>query len=183
MPMPEEMKGPLVFDTSAVFCFGHQGNLESILSAFGVRFDLVVPEGVAVEVLDETRYEYRAFLAAHFGTRHAVAGSRTSVNDLATISAKLHLGELEVILLTLETGGTAVIDERAAYSVATMRGLRTTGTFGLMRYAIETGWMTDADALLAVARLRVSRFRCPSVDGYTTFAAYLATLGKPKMEQ
>jgi predicted nucleic acid-binding protein len=169
------LQDPLVFDASAVFCFGHQGELAFLLERLRSQFYLVISRGVQAEVVEEENFDYPAFIAQYFEVREAKAGTSVTLRELATFSAVLDRGEIDVILLTIESNGTAVIDERRARQAAGERGLRVTGTFGLMGYAIENEWMTDADALQAVATLRTRRFRCPDPAAFTTYAAYLAS--------
>ena len=177
--MGDTLTGPLVFDTSAVFCFGHQGSLEPVLKQLAAKHVLLVPEAVVAEVLEEESYDYKHFLKEHFEMRVAHAGSPLRLDELASLSAMLDRGEVEVILLTHQTSGTAVIDERIARRVATERGLAVTGTFGVLRHAISNAWMTDNEALLAVTRMRANRFRCPSTADFSSFADYLAAMDKP----
>jgi predicted nucleic acid-binding protein len=175
--MPETLSGPLIFDASAVFAFGHRGRLEALLAQLAARHALLVPEVVASEVLPETEYDYAKLLADWFETR--AVSFDIDVNDLAALSAALDPGEIGVIVLAAQLGGTPIIDERAAYRVAHSRGLAPTGTLGVLHYAVASGWMTDSDALATVVRLRTNRFRCPTPDGFGTFAEYLSSLQRP----
>lgn len=175
--MPETLVGPLIFDASAVFAFGHRGRLEALLAKLAAQHVLLVPEVVASEVLPETAYDYAKLLADWFETR--TVQSAIDVNDLAALSAVLDPGEIGVIVLAAQLGGTPIIDEPTAYRMARTRGLTPTGTLGVLQYAVASGWMTDSDALSSVVRLRTNRFRCPTPEGFGTFAAYLASLQRP----
>jgi predicted nucleic acid-binding protein len=89
------------------------------------------------------------------------------------LSASLGVGELDVILLTMQTKGTAVIDERAARRHARELELEVIGTLGLLQYAVEQTWINDIDVLASVQQLRRNGFRCPSAQGFTSLAKYL----------
>ena len=168
------LRGPLIFDASAVFNFGHRGDLGSLLLQLRERFALIVPMRVAEEVIVDKTFAYEDFLSLHFQVEPFVAPKSLAIEDLALLSTRLGQGEIEVLLLAEHLQGTAVIDERAARRVAGRRGIAITGTLGLLAYAVEQALMTDTIALETVERLRRNRFRCPAVGESKTFAAYLA---------
>jgi len=71
--------------------------------------------------------------------------------------SRLHPGEREAILLAERLGADLVVlDEKAARRVAAARGLRVTGTLGILKEAAERG-LVDLPA--AVERLRRTNFR------------------------
>jgi predicted nucleic acid-binding protein len=165
-------QNPLVFDASALFNFGHRGNLSQLLVHLRESHTLIVTPSVVAEVVVEPRFEYTAFIEEHFGVQQ----STTMPEDLARLallSASLGAGELDVILLTMQTKGTAVIDERAARRHTRELGLAVIGTLGLLQYAVEQKWMSDPDVLASVQQLRRNGFRCPSAEGFTSLAKYL----------
>jgi len=86
------------------------------------------------------------------------------------------MGELDVIVLTAEINGSAVIDERAGRRAAQSLGLDTIGTLGLLQYGIEQAWLDDADGLACVEMLRRNGFRCPPLGDVRSFTEYLARL-------
>ena len=65
------------------------------------------------------------------------------------ISAKLHVGELEVMALALATGVDAVVlDDNAARRTAKFFGLPVTGTLGLLLRAKERGIVPEVEPLI-----------------------------------
>ena len=86
------------------------------------------------------------------------------------------MGELDVIVLTTEINGSAVIDERAGRRAARSLGLDVIGTLGLLEYGIKQAWLDDADGLACVEMLRRNGFRCPPLGGARSLAEYLAHL-------
>lgn len=174
--MTRLLNDPLIFDTSAVYCFGHRGGLEHIVSRLSTRYSLLIPPAAAHEVLSEQGYDYPGFLGSHFSQQEFTA-SRIENTWLSDAAVSLGAGEIAVLLLTHEVGGTAVIDEKAARSVARDMGLPCVGTFGLLWHAIERGWMSDGEALEAATRLRRAGFRCPATLGFATYRSYFEKLG------
>jgi predicted nucleic acid-binding protein len=70
---------------------------------------------------------------------------------------RLHLGEIEAILLAEQLGADLIIlDEKPARRVAAERGLRVTGTLGILKEAAVRGLI---DLPVAVERLRQTTFR------------------------
>ncbi len=65
------------------------------------------------------------------------------------ISAKLHIGELEVMALALATGADSlVLDDNAARRTAKYFGLPVTGTLGLLLRAKERGIVPEVKPLV-----------------------------------
>jgi predicted nucleic acid-binding protein len=70
---------------------------------------------------------------------------------------QLDSGEREVIALALATGAESVLlDERKGRQAARERGLRVSGTLGVIRFAADVGLITVTDAL---DRLGKTNFR------------------------
>jgi hypothetical protein len=107
--MTRLLNDPLIFDTSAVYCFGHRGGLEHIVSMLSASYTLLIPPAAAQEVLSEQGYDYPGFLGSHFSQREFTA-SRIEKTWLSDAAVTLGAGEIAVLLLTHEVGGTAVID-------------------------------------------------------------------------
>ncbi|MDQ2695823.1 MAG: DUF3368 domain-containing protein [Pseudomonadota bacterium] len=71
--------------------------------------------------------------------------------------ARLHRGEREAILLAERvTADLIILDERAARRAATERGLRVTGTLGVLNFAAQRGLV---DVSQVIERLRRTSFR------------------------
>lgn len=169
------LKSPLVFDASALFNFGHRGNLSQLLVCLRESHILIVTPSVMAEVVVEPRFDYPTFIEEHFRVQQSTT-MPGDLSRLALLSASLGVGELDVILLTTQTKGTAVIDERVARRHARELGLEVIGTLGLLQYAVEQTWVSDPDALAGVQQLRRNGFRCPSAEGFTSLAKYLELL-------
>jgi predicted nucleic acid-binding protein len=166
------LTSPLVFDASVLFNFGHRGNLSWLLVRLRESYDLIATPSVVAEVVVEPRFDYTAFIAEHIGIQQSTT-IPDDLSRLAMLSASLGVGELDVILLTMQTKGTAVIDERAARRHARELELEVIGTLGLLQYAVEQTWINDIDVLASVQQLRRNGFRCPSAQGFTSLAKYL----------
>ena len=166
------LKSPLVFDASALFNFGHRGNLSQLLVHLRESHTLIVTSSVVAEIVIEPRFDYKVLIEEHFGIQQTITMPE-DVSTLALLSASLGAGELDVILLAMQTKGTAVIDERAARRQARELGLAVIGTLGLLQYAVEKKWMSDSKVLASVQQLRQNGFRCPSAEGFTSLAKFL----------
>ena len=166
------LKSPLVFDASALFNFGHRGNLSQLLVHLRESHTLIVTSSVVAEIVIEPRFDYKVLIEEHFGIQQTITMPE-DVSTLALLSASLGAGELDVILLAMQTKGTAVIDERAARRQARELGLAVIGTLGLLQYAVEQKWMSDSEVLASVQQLRQNGFRCPSAEGFTSLAKFL----------
>lgn len=167
----------LVFDTSALFNFGHRDTLLGLLKQLKAENLLVAPPAVVEELVPERRYDYASMRADLFTTL-APKPKFEDLERLRGLSAVLGRGEVEVILLAREVQGMAVLDDRAARRVAEQLGVEATGTLGLIAHGIERGWMTDAEAMRAVRQLRTNGFFLPRVDDGEHFDAYLGRLGR-----
>jgi predicted nucleic acid-binding protein len=78
------------------------------------------------------------------------------VEDVAAVTRELDLGEREAIALAEKTNADfLLIDETAGRAEARRRGLRITGTLGVLRTAAEAGLVDVADVL---ARLEKTNF-------------------------
>jgi predicted nucleic acid-binding protein len=70
---------------------------------------------------------------------------------------RLQAGEHEAIILAEQSGADLIVlDEKAARRVAATRGLKVTGTLGILKEASERGLI---DLTEAIARLRQTTFR------------------------
>ena len=168
---------PLVFDTSALFNFGHRDSLLGLLKQLKAENQLVVPAAVVEELVPEQRHDYALMRADHF-IPLAPKPKLEDLERLRGLSAALGQGEVEVILLAREVQGMAILDDRAARRVAEQSGVEATGTLGLIAHGIERGWMTDAEAMRAVRQLRANGFFVPRVGDDERFDAYLRRLGR-----
>ena len=168
---------PLVFDTSALFNFGHRDTLQELLRHLATEAMLVAPAAVLEELRPETRLDYEQFCRDHLTVGRAEAGPE-DLALLRSLSAELGRGEIEALLFARDSRGTAVLDDRKARQVAGRMGVPVIGTLGLIAHAIERGWMTDPEAVQAVRQLRANGFFLPRVDDDERFDAYLRRVGR-----
>lgn len=171
--MTDPFQSPLVFDTSAVYCFGHRGRLERVLAEYSARYTLVIPPDAEQEVLSEAEYAYPDLLARHFQQK-ASAVDVLGLDWLAEVSRRLDPGEIGVLLVVYETKGTAIIDEKKARIEAKRLGISCVGTMRLLMHAVERGWISDVEARSGVARMQHAGFSCPPIDAFSLFSAYYA---------
>lgn len=173
----QSIEGPLVFDTSALFNFGHRGHLESLLDKLGSETKLLVPEEVLQEASEQkaNRQYYQNLTKRRFHVRQGAVPSKHE-EEIERLSTILGSGELAVIVLVLETRGTAVIDEPEARAEARAIGLKVIGTIGILSLAVQKQWITEADALAVVESLRSAGFRTPAIQKSQSFEEYLRLL-------
>lgn len=171
------IRGPLIFDTSVLFNLGHRGGLESLLDRLSLEYELIVPEEVLEEASEQqkNRQYYQHLVKDKFRVRAgAVPGEYE--DKIEALSSSLGSGELAVIVLALETEGTAVIDDPTARVAARSLGLKIIGTIGILMVAVRKRWITDTEALSIVQRLRSAGFRIPAVQSGQSFEAYVKSL-------
>lgn len=169
----------LVCDASVVLNLGHRGALKGLCGWLAQGITLVVTPEVQKEVMLDNAEFYCGFLRDHFNL-NSEALKRVNEVRLAARPCLLDAGELSVLALCLEHGWEACIDELAGRKVARKLGLRVTGTIGLLRLAFDSGFLTDADCVDALIRLRKGGFHCPPVmkgDNFTSFFARLEKSG------
>ncbi len=166
---------PLVCDATAVFNLGHRGSLDSLAERMRDERQLLVTPDVVKEVSQDDPAYYGSFLSRHFMIN---AEPLTALGKIAEASGDVSLdaGEISVISLCLQKGWTACLDETSARRVAKSLGLNLTGTFGLLKHAIEKRWLTDDECMQAVVRMKTGGFFCPKVLANDDFADYYARL-------
>ncbi len=171
----KEAEPTLVCDATVVLNLGHRGDLAELTSKLTAERRLVVTTEVEREVrLDDPDY-YSRFLEQYFTIDRS---SLTCVPDVVQAASPLMLdaGEISVLSLCLQTGWTACVDETDGRGVAKKLNLNVMGTFGILQQAIHRKWMTDAESLNVVRRLKRSGFYCPKVLVDDSFADYWARL-------
>jgi len=173
-----EFLDPLVFDTSTIFNIGHRGDLRQIISQLTERHRLLVPPEVVDEKQrkHELRQYYHELLQAYFTQQVGKIPPMYS-DAIIQLTTRLDSGELNVIILALDTGGTAVIDERTARKEARALNVPVTGTLGLLQYAVQRAWLTEQEALVKIEMLRATGFRIPSFTPGQLFTDYLKAFG------
>jgi predicted nucleic acid-binding protein len=101
------------------------------------------------EVTIEGRKGARSFAHAEWLEQRPLEDS----GSLASLRLSLGRGESEAILLAEQTSAVLLIDDRRGRELATLRGLRLTGTVGVLALARQQGLLQAAvaphlDALL-----------------------------------
>ena len=170
---------PLVFDASVIFNIGHRGDLSQMITRLAEQYMLLVPPKVVEEIqrVAEFRQYYRDLIHASFKQR-AGKISAMHADAIVRLVTRLGSGELDVIILALDSGGTAVIDEKSARKEARALNIPVTGTMGLLQYAVQQAWLTEQDALEKIEMLRANKFRIPPVLKGQSFTDYLKALGE-----
>ncbi len=116
---------------------------------------VVVPSAVITELLHEDAPEAVRDWAANLPSWVSVRDN--PVRNTAGLE-KLQVGEQAAILMAESISAELILlDERSARRVAAQRGLRITGTLGVLGEAAARG-MVDLPA--AIDRLRRTNFRC-----------------------
>lgn len=175
------LEGPLVFDTSALFNFGHRGRLESLLEKLASHSELLVPEEVVKEATEQemNRQYYQDLVQDRFRVRKGVVAAEHE-EEIERLSRLLGSGELAVIVLALQTKGTALIDEPEARAAARRLGLKVIGTLGILAIAVRESWMAEQEALAAIQKIRAGGFRIPAVQTGQTIQDYMRSLSEEK---
>lgn len=141
------LSDPLIFDSSALFNFGHRGNLDRLLGHLAGNYSLLIPSVVKDEVSLKTPAFYQSLIERYFEIREPNPGEqwRDALDQFAREVGSG--GELNVVALAMETSGTVVMDERAGRTKARAFGLAVTGTIGLLDYALKSEWIDEREAL------------------------------------
>jgi predicted nucleic acid-binding protein len=141
----------VVSDTSPVCYLTLIGYLDVLPALFG---RVEVPEAVASELSAADAPPQVSQLMAH--TPAWLAVHRVAPEPDAELS-RLHAGEREAVLLAERLNADLIVlDERIARRIAAHRGLRVTGTLGILKAAAERGMV---DLPVAVERLKRTNFR------------------------
>lgn len=173
------IQGPLVFDTSALFNFGHRGELDKLLDLIASTTELLVPKAVLIEATEQikNREYYQDFVRRRFQVKIGQILSQHEA-EVEQLYHELGSGELEVIILALELGGTAIIDDPEAREVAQRFKLKIMGTLGMLRIAVQQKWMTEKEALSTIEKIRSRGFRIPAVQSGQSLADYEKLINK-----
>ncbi len=170
----------LIFDTSAIFNFGHRGDMEALLTEFGRCRRLVTTAEVKKELCGPPHGQYYERLVEAYLHVRKAEDVKLPLDELRRLTRVLGAGELSVVILALDMGigHRVVIDERMARREAAALGLAVTGTIGLLKEAIDLGWRTDADCVKAVSLLVQRGFRVREPAPGETFASYFKSLSQ-----
>ncbi len=166
----------LVYDTAAIFNFGHRGDLAFLLEKLSKAHTLLTTPAVVAEITDPDRAAYYKKLLADWFEIKSVSAIPFDNATLAALSSILDPGELSVLMLAKELQATAVLDEKAARCEADGHAVRFTGTLGLLHLALKRKWMKDPECLSRVRQLCDRGFRIPRPAPHHTFAEYILTV-------
>lgn len=142
-----------ILDASTLLNLANGEVLSRILRIPGVTFQ------VSAVVRDESRTIAQAIDAAVAAGRLALVDDRLiSVAQFVKAKAQWQLddGETECILAAATLGCSVACDDKAARNVitATLGKARLSGSIGLLRHAIKTGLLTNAEAFSAYQLMR-----------------------------
>lgn len=166
----------LVYDTAAIFNFGHRDDLVLLLGKLAKAHTLLTTPAVVGEITDPHRAAYyKKLLGDHFRIRD-VSVVPFDTDTLAGLSQALDPGEISVLMVAKELQATAVLDEKLARREAQRLAVKFTGTLGLLQLALKRKWMKDAECLACVRHLCAGDFRIPRPEPHHSFAEYIGTI-------
>jgi predicted nucleic acid-binding protein len=166
----------LVYDTAAIFNFGHRDDLTFLLEKLSKAHTLLTTPDVVAEITEPARAEYHKKLLADWFEIKSVSKVPFDTGTLAALTTILDPGELSVLMLAKELQATAILDEKAARREANSLALQFTGTLGLLQLAVKRKWMKDPECLTRIRQLCDRGFRIPRPAPPHTFADYLLTV-------
>lgn len=169
--------GPLIFDASAIFNFGHRGELVNLLEKFKGHFELLSTDEVYQQC--SIKLEYLNYYKNIFNNYFQISSGKTPesmLDTLKNITKKLGNADVSVLILGLDTNGTAVIDEKASRKEAKNLSLKIIGTLGLIHYSVVRGWISESESIEKLNRLRNRGFRIPDTFGTKSLSEYLKRL-------
>jgi len=172
------LKNPLVFDTSALFNFGHRGEMELILKNLIQLYELMIPPSVEKQTqIKETYKTYYQKLIADYFIIKPVEFSTLSSKTIEMLVSRLGEVDTDVITLGINTKGTIVIDDRKARKEMKAIGVHHTGTIGLIYYSVQHKWLTREDAEIIVKKLNERGARLPLLKKGQSFENYFKSFG------
>lgn len=133
----------VIINSTPIIILGNMDRLDLLQKIYG---DVCIPEAVYNEVL--TKKDSACQKVQQAGWIH-VESVKASV-EKRMFKAKLHEGEVEVMLLALEepSANLVVLDDDAAKRTAKFLGLTVTGTLGVLLKAKKMGFVSEIRPLL-----------------------------------
>jgi hypothetical protein len=155
----------VVSDTSPLLYLYQAGKLDLLPLLYG---RVVVPNAVATELAAGARLG----VGVPEPGKLAWAELRTPTPpSLAGVTARLGLGEREVLALGLETqDALLLLDDRAARAHARALGLAATGTLGILLRAKREGHLTAVQPIVTVLEARGFRLDAATRDAVLVLA-------------
>jgi len=166
------LTGPLIFDASVLFNFGHRGGLQDIVQGLKNHFRLIITESVRKESSGESnRAFYEKFISDYFEIYTGMP-LRKYEKEITVLTQTLGSGEIEVIVTAMELNGTAVIDEKLARREAINLNIEISGTLGIIKYALDNSWVDNARAVKIVDTIKEKGAYIPVRKREQTFDEY-----------
>ena len=124
----------VVVNSTPLITLGNTGHIGLLREVFG---EILIPEAVFREVTSKDDSASRYLLGK---PEWIHVKSAPAVDEFSLLPARLHAGEVEVILLARSLGESLVVlDDGAARRTARYLGLRMTGTLGVLVAAKQRG--------------------------------------------
>lgn len=134
----------VVVNSTPIIALSHIGKLDLLRQIY---HEVYIPQAVYQEVSEKNDAASEA-LNKSLDWIHVL--SIKSPEDYAMYRAKLHAGEVEVMILAQETpkADLVIIDDNAAKKTAKFLGLPVTGTMGILLKAKKLGLIDEVAPLL-----------------------------------
>lgn len=126
----------VVADSSPLILFSRTGRLLLLRDLFG---EIWIPPAVSWEAFLDGPTRPGAAETAKAMNDWLHEHAPTDVREVAALAATVDRGEAEAIVLAREHGLTLIIDDLAGRRAAAARGVRITGSAGVLRLAKYTG--------------------------------------------
>lgn len=175
----QKLKAPIVFDASALFNFGHRGEIEFLLKNLKKEYELIIPPSVEkqTQIKIELKTYYQKLIADYFNIKIAFPAS-SLLKTFEAIVQKLGEADADVIALGLDTNGTIIMDDRKARKESQALGIQLMGTVGLINHCLQQYWLTQEEAIKIVKKLIERGSRIPILKEGQTFEEYLRSIGE-----
>ena len=130
----------VVVNTTPIIALADIGQLDLLQKLYGV---IVIPQAVNLEILSDPA---RSFVDVASWIK-VVTLNR--LDQKSMFSARLHAGEIEVLMLAQEYGADLLIlDDNAAKKTAKYLGFTVTGTMGVLLKAKREGYIEKVKPLM-----------------------------------
>lgn len=175
----QNLKNPIIFDTSALFNFGHRGEMEFLLKNLKKEYELIIPPSVEKQTKIKTEFKafYQKLITDYFNIKTGIPPS-SSLKTFEALVQRLGDADADVIALGLDTNGTIIMDDRKARRESEALGIHLTGTVGLIDYSLQHNWLTQEEAIKIVKKLVERGSRIPILKEGQIFEDYLGSIGE-----
>ena len=147
----------VVVNTTPIIALADIGQLDLLKKLYG---EIIIPKAVDMEILSEP-----ARSLVDKASWIKVVKPNT-LEQRSMFSARLHAGEIEVLLLAQEHGADLlIIDDNAAKKTAKYLGLTVTGTMGILLKAKREGYIEAVKPLME-ALIADGLYISPVVQSY-----------------